>query len=104
MHPPKRIPSLRDFMRRSRVLSLYRSLLRAAPRHLRGEVAPAFRAHAQERDPAAIALCVAEAERQLDLVRFHAGGARGASGLAGVAKGVAPGEPPAVGAGWPWER
>ena len=107
--PPPPLPSLRDFMRRSRVLSLCRSLLRALPPPARPSVVPAFRAHAAERSPAVIAARIAEAEAQLQLVRSHVGGARGGRAGSGLGGGGAAGagvnsERAAEVGGWPWER
>jgi hypothetical protein len=93
MPPPRKLLGLKDFMRRAKVLGLYRSLLRALPPAERPLVRAEFKRHAGERAPALVALRIAEAERQLVLVKK----ARGTAAPPGAD--AAP-----AAALWPWQQ
>jgi hypothetical protein len=129
MARPLSFPTLKDFMRRSKVLSLYKQLLRGLPPGERPLVRAEFRKRAGERTPAMVNLYIAEAERQLGLLTAYARVARAApapapappavaaaaapgagaaaavpdAGAAAAAPGAGAATEPARGS-WPWER
>ena len=103
--------SLRDFMQRSRVLSLYRAFLRelhgidtAAVADMRRQISEAFRRNAGDRAGARGHL--AEGERQLQFVKSYVSTARAGAemGSTWVGTGEAFDQKGRLGAGWPWGR
>jgi len=103
--------NLRDFMNRSRVLSLYRSYMRElygidtrAVAELKRTVRDTFKRHASDRAGARGHL--AEGERQLQFVKSYVSTARAGSpqGENWVGTGEAYDIRGRVGSGWAWER
>ena len=100
MKLPGRTLDFRAFMRRSKILSLYRDLLRCVPAPDRHLVRDGFRRHAAERSPAATNMYIAEAERQLSLARSTAARAATPAPAGGAAPPAGAAAPPV----WPWQR
>lgn len=70
------LPSLKDFIRRSQVIDMYRSFLRKSKRieddilrgNIREELKTQFRLNSHLRDPMAIKSCILEAHRNLQKI------------------------------------
>ena len=105
---PASSPSLKDFLQRSKVIRLYRSMLRtvnlldlSTQADVRQHIREEFRRHAHETDPAKRQALMATGAQQLKYLEetaLHA---------------VSPGKPPVeespeedsrLGQGWPWQR
>ena len=115
---PKATLSLRDFIHRSTVLTLYRDFMRelrgldpVVLQEMRSEIRREFAKNKNETSKAARKSCLQEGNRQLQFLRTYAGTARRAREVAGVNEGenswVGSGESwdvkGRIGEGWAWD-